>query len=458
MRTSRFLKILYASLHFLCVLFLCACEKGWLEEKTDKALAVPETSKHYQAILDNFGLLNYYVPYLTEMASDGFYFTDADWPSNAGTLIENAYTWSNKNRYENSGEWLYAYSALLNVNVVMEGIVKLEKTPINANIEGQALFHRSRIFFFLSQIFAPQYLPGKNESAPSIVLKVSSDLNEPITRSNLSATFERIIGDLKIAASLMPETGESPARASRQSAFALLSRVYLSIGNFDSSLTYANKYLAINSSLLDFNMLDAAKLFIGVNPEVSFLDFYAPSAKITSQYNISQTLFDSFENNDLRKTVFFVRKNNLIQFKGTYGNTATDIFRGIATDEIFLTKSECLARLGKYNEAMQTLNELLRTRWKKINNASTYINKTAVNELEALKTILQERKKSLILRGVRWMDMRRLSTDPRFAETYTRTIAGSTYMLEPGSYKYTFPIPDDIIEKSGIQQNPGWQQ
>ncbi len=101
---------------------------------------------------------------------------------------------------------------------------------------------------------------------------------------------------------------------------------------------------------------------------------------------------------------------------------------------------------------MNDLNTLLQNRWR----TGTFVPFTASNADDALMQILTERRKELVLRGIRWQDLRRLNKEDRFKITITRTIAGNTYSIEPNSYKYTFPIPDDVIQLSGMKQNPGW--
>jgi len=73
---------------------------------------------------------------------------------------------------------------------------------------------------------------------------------------------------------------------------------------------------------------------------------------------------------------------------------------------------------------------------------------------EALEIILQERRKELVFRGLRWFDLKRLNKDPRFAVTLKRVIEDKEYILPPNDNKYLFPIPSAVIEMTGIKQNP----
>jgi hypothetical protein len=165
---------------------------------------------------------------------------------------------------------------------------------------------------------------------------------------------------------------------------------------------------------------------------------------------IDSVLFRSYQVNDLRKTLFFADKGKgVINFKGTYSGD-NGIFSGLATDELYLIRAEAAARKGDAANALKDLNFLLIKRWKK----GTFISLTAATSEEALKLVLIERRKELVMRGLRWSDLRRLNKDPRFQVTLTRTISGNKATLPPGDPRYVFPIPDEEIMNSGIEQNP----
>ena len=124
-------------------------------------------------------------------------------------------------------------------------------------------------------------------------------------------------------------------------------------------------------------------------------------------------------------------------------------FGGIATDEIYLIRSESLIRTGKIREGVSVLNTLLSSRYK----AGEFVPVTAENYENALAVVLAERRKELVFRGFRWEDVRRLNTEG-FNIIMTRVINNTLYALLPNDLRYAFPIPNSELSTSGIQQNP----
>jgi hypothetical protein len=121
----------------------------------------------------------------------------------------------------------------------------------------------------------------------------------------------------------------------------------------------------------------------------------------------------------------------------------------LATDEIYIIRAECYARAGNTTAAMADLNYLLQNRW-----SGSFVPFTAATPDIALSIILKERRKELLFRALRWTDLRRLNKDPRFAVTLTRIVNNQTYTLPPNDLRYTFLIPDVILSRANMPQNP----
>ena len=231
------------------------------------------------------------------------------------------------------------------------------------------------------------------------------------------------------------------------------------MSEFSEAERYADLTLSLNGKLIDYNTLSitASLPFPTTIPNGNDEVLFHTSLLNYGFFNItssviSQELYNLYTANDLRKVLFYSdRGAGGFSFKGSYSGPSTpaSIFGGLATNEVYLTKSECLARKGDVIGAMNNLNQLLINRMVK----GTFVPAQAVNADDALTKVLIERRKELVRRGIRWTDLRRLNLDPRFAITLKRDINGTIYTLEPNSKRYVLPIPDNEIKASGIEQN-----
>jgi hypothetical protein len=439
-------------------LFLFAgCKKGWLNQKTDTNLAVPSTLSDFQSLMDNTDIINSNSCGIGEIGSDGHSVIPLFWQYES-SQEQNAYTWSHDKPNVASVDWDAAYKRVAYCNVVLEGLQGI--TPSNSSdrqtwnaIKGNALFQRARSFFELAQVYAPAYTSSPAGGAWGIPLRLSSDINLPTTRSTVSATYNQVITDLLAAKDLLPLTVPYKTRASKPAALALLARVYLGMEAYDQALLYADSCLQLASTLMDFNDLQFSPvgyLINKFNSEVLFHSTLVNWGNITVDAIVDSSLYTLYDSSDLRRSFFFKQGTYGITFRGSYYNGPI-LFSGLATDEMYLTRAECNARRGKTTAAINDMDTLLLRRMNRVN-----FKPFMANDSDVLAKVLQEREKELLFRGLRWSDLRRLNRYPGFALTINRVISGQTYTLAPNSFRYTFPIPDDIIQVSAIAQNPGW--
>src|SRR5690606_21714997 len=100
------------------------------------------------------------------------------------------------------------------------------------------------------------------------------------------------------------------------------------------------------------------------------------------------------------------------------------------------------------------LNELRRHRYEK-----EYFEALSFStDMELLTKIMEERRRQLVCRGIRWLDLRRLNRDQNFAQSIYRKLDRGgeqiVYELEPNSLRYVFLIPTAAVEIGGYEQNP----
>ncbi|EHQ26571.1 RagB/SusD family nutrient uptake outer membrane protein [Mucilaginibacter paludis] len=455
-------KIIYPIIFIATVLLSCN-KKDFLDAKPDKSLVIPQSLADFQAIMDNDlemnGTTTEYgpVPGMGEMSADNYFVLDADYNTIFQPQQKNVYVWA-KNIYDGSAvnDWDMPYKSVFNCNFVLEGINSIPVTEQNKasynRVLGSALFFRAHAFYQLAQVFAPPYQKTNAASQLGIPLRLSTDISEKISRATLKDTYDRVITDLLKSKDLLPTDNTAKTRPSRQAAYGLLARVYQTMQEYDKALLYADSCLQLHSYLLDYQSINASATypFNIANDEMIF------SCKMTEVYNgplyatrakVDNALYQSYDANDIRKTIFFRTATGGYRFKGSY--LLNYLFAGLATDEIFLIRAESYARAGKTLEAMNDLNTLLIKRWAK----NKFMPYTAADAGTALNLILQERRKELIFRGLRWPDLRRLNLEGRNI-SLTRIVNGTIYSLPSGDPRWTLPIPLQVIGfNPGMPQN-----
>ena len=435
----------------------CSCKK-YLDVKPDAKLAVPSDKLLYlELMLEDHGTMNMFNPAATDLASDDVFIPGDKWPALLQTqkTSANAYIWD-KDVYNDFDltDWAGPYKAVLYSNLILEGLDKLKAESNSAKwkeIKGAALFHRSYAYFNLLQTFSLAYSVNTAQTTPGVVLKLSSDINEKLPRASLQQCYERMINDLDQAKTFLPQIPEYKTRVSSAAVSALLARIYLQMQDYDRALKNAEEAIAASPVLIDYNILDpnAAFPLARFNEEVIFHSIITGLSGTSASYGrVSPELFQLYQDNDLRKSLFYRVSGQDVFFKGSYYGSGSR-FNGLAKDELYLISAECYARKGNLPGALERLNQLLVKRYR----SGTFNAINTADATEALRLILEERRKELAFRNRRWGDLKRLNLEPAYQKTITRNLNGKVFTLAPGDKRYAMPIPLKVIEASGIEQN-----
>lgn len=437
----------------LAALAMGSCKK-YLELKPNKKLLTDPTLQQLQGLLDNNDRMNRNSPSAGEVSADDYYLSTTAYNAFTYAPDKAAYLWEEEivfSAFPNS--WTYAHDPIYYANVALEFLEKIPKNNLNAiahdNAKGSALYFRSKCFLENVITWAKAYDRNTAASDLGIPLRLNSDFNEPSVRASVQASYDKIISDLEQSIRLLPVTPEHVMRPSRPAAYALLSRTYLAMREYDKAGKYADSCLQLKNTLIDYNTLNGAASFpLAIfNAEVIMQNTLSTSSLFSK--TMDTTLYRSYAANDLRKTIFF-RSNpdGSYAFKGSY-NGSTTLFSGLATDEMYLTRAECFARAGNTTAALNDLNALLVKRYR----SGTFVPVTAASSQEALNKILTERRKELIHRNVRWMDVKRLNKEGANI-TLRRMINNKMYELPPNDPRYALPLPGYIVSITGMPQNP----
>ncbi|PZP41400.1 MAG: hypothetical protein DI598_18260 [Pseudopedobacter saltans] len=448
------LNLTYTVVILCSIVYLTGCQK-YLDAKSDKSLVTPSGLSDLQSILDYYLKINQTDPGAGLLSSDDYYLTQTDYDGIGNNYGKNIYTWNEQDLFPSgTNDWSRTFDNVYRANVVLDNISNIPTNAQNAsqwnNVKGQALFLRTKAFFQALVIWTKNYDSTTAKNELGIPLRLNSDFDEVSKRSTLEDSYQRIILDCKEASALLPDISVHPLRGSKCAALGLLAKIYLSMGQFDSSFKYADECLNIKSSLMDYNGISTSVTYPmdKYNEEIIYASQIS-TAFSASNKQVDSLLYSYYDYNDLRKNLFYKSKGNgTYSFKGNYTKSISS-FSGIATDDIYLIRSECNARLGKLEKSVEDLNKLLSKRWK----TGTFVPYKNLSKESLLAVVLLERRKELAFRDSRWMDLKRLNKDGA-GITLERHVNGRSYLLHPNDPRYAIAIPVDVINLSGMEQNP----
>ena len=449
---------------------LTSCSSAFLDIKPNSDIVIPTTLEDCRRLLDGDGRIgqgmNLKFPSLGQLASDEYYYNFSTWQSTVYPHERTAYIWAD-DVYEGEqhiDDWEDAYHAIYICNVVLDVLDRIEIEERNQiaynDVKGTALFFRAMWYHALAEVFCLPYNDNSAAQTLGLPLRTKPNVDEITQRSTLAETYEFILADIDASVNLLADKVPSDYRnrPSVCAAFALTARIQLVMGDYQSALASAQQSLELYDQLLDYNdfELEGDAVFDRYNPEVlvmtqikGYLSIGAGNAARNSF--VDSTLIELYHTDDLRRHAFFTFDEfGQASRKSLYTTSISlyNCFNGPATDEVLLIEAECLARIGELNKASQSLNILLSKRMVTENFEPLSFN----HKEQALRTVLEERRKELVFRGARWSDVRRLNVEGAGIQM-KRVLNGESFVLEPNSPRYAFPIPESEILFSNIKQN-----
>jgi starch-binding outer membrane protein, SusD/RagB family len=154
--------------------------------------------------------------------------------------------------------WTAGYLAINQINVFLAGLdanaAKFGTTPFPAGYaatltqyRGEARLLRALSYYALLQLYARPYIDG-NGTKPGLPLRLQAESDfsgNDLARSTVGEVYTQILADLDFAEQNLPLTQGSNllnvTRAHRNTAIALKTRVYLSMGRYADVIREANK-------------------------------------------------------------------------------------------------------------------------------------------------------------------------------------------------------------------------
>ncbi len=460
-KSSYFFVLLLAS--GMCM----SCGEDFLNIKSDMSIAAPGKIADYQALLDNTtALMNITAPNsFALIAGEEYWVQTTVWQNlpvtNNRKQHRNAYLWLDDIYEGEPGQdWNLAYQRILHANIVLDGLARItpsagEQSEWN-NTFGSALFFRAWSYHILAQTFCRPYRRENASGDLGLPLRRDSDPTVSPGRSTLKELYDFMVDDLTRAVSLLGDIPQYKMRPSKLAALGLLARVYMQMDDYGRAFTAIDEALGLNRELIDYNTLDGTKSYAFIydygqsNEEVVFYEeAHNHTIMNSTRLNVNTDLWNLYAEGDLRRDIFYrTGSGGNIYFRGGYHGRGGN-FTGLTLSEYILIHAECAVRLERQDVAKTDLQYLATHRYTQGHLPDI----GAIEQKDLLAYVLEERRREMAFRGVRWEDLRRLNKDRSTQRTLVRTVDGIDYILEPNSPKYVWPIPEEVIEFNGYQQN-----
>lgn len=151
--------------------------------------------------------------------------------------------------------WYISYKIINSTNTVIELTENsADKDAATKQLIGENYFLRAFCHFNLLRLYAKPY--SIDPEAPGVIIRKSTSDDAQMARSTVKECYDFVISDLQKAAAFM-DASRGPQYASKEAAWAMLSRVYLYMEDNTKTISYADS--VINSGKFTLETVEGFK-------------------------------------------------------------------------------------------------------------------------------------------------------------------------------------------------------
>lgn len=490
---------------------LSSCVNDWLDvapsDGTDADAALTSSSDlaaartgMYAALKGNSNLVDYYgqqfFVYGDVHAGDDYQYNNIGGSNRASFYYDMNYQTASEFTSSTSSSnvaWKSPYIVIGRANRIIaaaEGGALSDAAEAKATIDqyaAEAKVLRALAHFDLVRIYGKPYTEDQGASLGVPLVTEVLESNAKPARSTVAEVYTQVVKDLTEAISsnaLATET--EPGYVSVWGAKAILSRVYLNMGDYANALSVAEDIIK-NSGAALWTRDQYFKAWDASTPNESEFLFRLNVAGSTDNNDLNgignlqqrdgykemvatKKFVDMLTSDpkDVRNDMFLpataakevatygTNKVYLNKLRGQGGNSRNvTIVPIIRLSEVYLTAAECAFRNNDKTKAVEYLNDLVK------NRTTTEASLATVDNI-TLERILIERRKELIGEGQRYFDaLRNNETITRYTSEadkgWHKTLSKDAQSFDRDYFKAIAAIPQaEINANPNIKQNTGY--
>ena len=490
---------------------LSSCVNDWLDvapsDGTDADAALTSSSDlaaartgMYKALKGNSSLVDYYgmqfFVYGDVHAGDDYQYNNIGGSNRASFYYDMNYQTASEftsSTSSSSVTWKSPYIVIGRANRIIaaaEGGALSDAAEAKATIDqyaAEAKVLRALAHFDLVRIYGKPYTEDQGASlGVPLVTEVLESGAKP-ARSTVKEVYDQVVKDLDEAIKSGALTTETePGYVSVWGAKAILSRVYLNMGDYTNALATAEDIIKKSGAKL-WTRDQYLKAWDAGTPNESEFLFRLNVSGSTDNNDLNgignlqgrdgykemvatKKFVDmlSADANDVRNDMFLpatadkevaaygTNKVYLNKLRGQGGNLRNvTIIPIIRLSEVYLTAAECAFRKNDKTKAVEYLNDLVK------NRTTTEASLATVDNI-TLERILIERRKELIGEGQRYFDaLRNNETITRYTSEadkgWHKTLSKEAQSFDRDYFKAIAAIPQEEINANpNIKQNTGY--
>ncbi len=462
-------KLLYIA---FALLPLIGC--GDFLDEVDQDKIIPETADHFAALLlkeFNYSSNTTYrnAHYMTDDIKER---NGVDAFDSKKKGLKTVYTWQQELEIDENGQTLSgmnkAWGDIYDDIAIANYVIELVDDAIGSAeeisyIKGEAYFIRAFSYFNLLNLYGVPFEASSAESDLGVPLRLSTGVEKTYRRNSVAECYAQIEADINMAIQLINESGLTKTKWHPNTATCnlLMSRVKLYQEKWDDVIVYADKVLEKRSLMV----MNPSIPFVNAENNEILYSFQTSNIENWSSgkdkyFAVTSKLYDSFDDADRRKEVFFAEMTagtgEKYIWTAKYNTTFTTMgWANFRVAEALLNRAEAYAASSRASQALEDIKTLHAHRY---NTVSSIV--YPENDSEVLPFVLNERRKEFCFEEQhRWFDLRRMDNRPEIKHVYSVIdengvlIQTETYTLLSDDPNYTLPLPLEERENNLIIRN-----
>lgn len=357
----------------------------------------------------------------------------------------------------------------------IDGATGSEEAKLKLKCEALAL--RAWCYYILVNKFAKAYTPETASETPGIIIMTEDDdITVSKGQSTVAEVYDQILSDINQAIDLggLPEENVNKMRFSLPAAYAVKAMALMCMQQWDEAEEAAKKAIAINGHINDYTTeylgttmgyylgytyeviergREATEEDYFLNPYREFFNAYSPETwgnfeeghVYGEKMSIDLMKYDYL----MGMADYYLGESGWIY---TYDVTSYWNDAGPRSPYMYLIIAECELHNGNINTSMQYLDMLRQCRI----DPDVYepLEGNVSTMADAIAHVRQVASNEHIYSSTSFIEKKRWNQIDGWEASYSRTIGGITYTMEPDNKMWVFPFPANVMSNNDkIQQN-----